>query len=96
MPEPRHQAVQIGKAVLRIPLHWLLQPCTKLCVLSGERDDVFYRRIMSVLSGLGIPIMPFSAWNLHAHQWAFLWMFRIGTPRITSAVFSSRSVTSGW
>jgi uncharacterized protein len=50
----------------------------KLGVLSGERDDAFYRKMMLVGYGLGLPVVAFSAWNLHAHQWDFLWMFRVG------------------
>jgi uncharacterized protein len=50
----------------------------KLGILSGQRDDSVYRRIMRTGYGLGIPIVLFSAWNLQAHQWDFLWMFRIG------------------
>jgi uncharacterized protein len=50
----------------------------KLGVLSGERDAAFYRKMMLVGYGLGLPVVAFSAWNLHAHQWDFLWMFRVG------------------
>ena len=50
----------------------------KLGVLSGQREDAFYRRMLWIGYGLGAPVMAFSAWNLHAHQWDFLWMFRIG------------------
>ena len=50
----------------------------KLGILSGERNDVFYRKMMLIGYGLGLPIVAFSAWNLHAHQWDFLWMFRVG------------------
>jgi uncharacterized protein len=50
----------------------------KLGILSGEREPGFYRRMMVAGYGLGLPIVFFSAWNLSAHQWDFLWMFRIG------------------
>jgi len=50
----------------------------KLGIVSGERNDAFYRKMMLAGYGLGLPIMLFSAWSLHAHQWDFMWLFRIG------------------
>ncbi len=50
----------------------------KLGVVSGERSDAYYRKMMLIGYGFGLPVMILSAWNLHAHQWDFLWVFRIG------------------
>ncbi|MDH3440605.1 MAG: DUF418 domain-containing protein [Gammaproteobacteria bacterium] len=50
----------------------------KLGILSAEPDLSFYRKMMSIGYGLGLPIMVFSAWNMHAHQWEMLWIFRVG------------------
>ena len=50
----------------------------KLGIVSGERSNAFYRKMMLIGYGIGLPIMAFSAWNLHAHQWDFLWVFRVG------------------
>jgi uncharacterized protein len=50
----------------------------KLGVVSGERSDAFYRHAMLIGYGAGLPIMIYSAVSLHAHQWEFLWLFRIG------------------
>ncbi len=50
----------------------------KLGVLSAERTPGFYRRMMMIGYGVGLPVMLFSAWNMHANQWEMLWMFRVG------------------
>ena len=50
----------------------------KMGIVSGERSDAFDQKMMLVGYGIGLPIMVFSAWNLHAHQWDFLWVFRVG------------------
>ncbi len=50
----------------------------KLGVLSAERSPAFYKRMMMTGYGVGLPIMLFSAWNMHANQWEMLWMFRVG------------------
>ena len=50
----------------------------KLGIVSGERSDAFYRKMMFIGYGIGLPIMLFSAYSLHAHQWEFMWLFRIG------------------
>ena len=60
----------------------------KLGILSGERSADFYRRMMLIGYGLGLPIVAFSAWNLHAHQWDMLWMFRVGNiPNYIGSIF---------
>lgn len=50
----------------------------KLGILSAERDLSYYRKMMLIGYGLGLPVMVFSAWNMHAHQWEMLWMFSVG------------------
>ncbi len=50
----------------------------KLGIISGKRTDAFYKKMMIIGYGLGLPLVFFSAWNLHAHQWDFLWVFRVG------------------
>lgn len=50
----------------------------KLGVLSGKRESSFYRKMMSIGYGLGLPIMLFSAFNLNAHQWDGLYQFQVG------------------
>jgi len=50
----------------------------KLGILSAERSLGFYRRMMLVGYGIGLPVMLFSAWNMHANQWDMLWLFRVG------------------
>jgi len=50
----------------------------KLGILSGERPDIFYRRMMITGYGLGLPIVLYSAWSLQAHQWDMTYMLRTG------------------
>lgn len=50
----------------------------KLGVLSGERSNAFYRKLMLGGYGLGLPIVLFSAYDLNAHQWDGMYMFSIG------------------
>ena len=50
----------------------------KLGILSGQQNERFYERMMLAGYGLGIPMVLLGAWNLQAHQWDFLWTFRIG------------------
>ena len=50
----------------------------KLGILSAERSQGFYNRMMLIGYGLGLPIMLFSAWNMYANQWDMLWLFRVG------------------
>lgn len=50
----------------------------KLGVLSGKHDAAFYRRMLVIGYGLGLPVMLFSAYSLSAHQWDGQYQFRIG------------------
>jgi len=50
----------------------------KLGILSGERSKAFYRKMLLIGYGLGLPIVLYSAWSLQAHQWDMTFMFRIG------------------
>jgi uncharacterized protein len=50
----------------------------KLGVLSAARSATFYRRMLVAGYGIGLPILLYSAWRMHEHQWETLWMFRVG------------------
>ena len=50
----------------------------KLGILSAERSDAFYKRMLLVTYGLGLPICVYSAWSLNAHGFDALWAFRVG------------------
>jgi uncharacterized protein len=50
----------------------------QLGILSAERSRAFYRRMLSIGYGIGLPLLLLSSWNLWAHQWEMLWMFRVG------------------
>ena len=50
----------------------------KLGILSGERNPAYYRKMMLTGYGLGLPIVIFSAFNLYAHDFNSLYMFRVG------------------
>ncbi len=51
----------------------------KLGVLTAERENGFYKRMMLVGYGLGLPITIFSAANLHANDFDSLYIFTIGS-----------------
>lgn len=50
----------------------------KLGILSGERSTGFYRKMMLLGYGFGLPVVLYSAWSLQAHQWDMTYIFRIG------------------
>lgn len=50
----------------------------KLGILSANRSSAFYRKMMAIGYGLGLPVMGYSAWFMQANQWEMLWMFRVG------------------
>jgi len=50
----------------------------KLGVLSGERSNAFYIRMMAWCYVVGLPIVLFSAYDLNAHQWDAMYIFRFG------------------
>ena len=50
----------------------------KLGILSGQRDSAYYRKMMLIGYGLGLPIVLFSAYNLYAHEFHELYLFRVG------------------
>lgn len=50
----------------------------KLGVLSGERSNAFYRKMMGAGYVVGLPLVLFSAWDLNAHQWDGAYMFAEG------------------
>jgi uncharacterized protein len=50
----------------------------KLGVLSGERSDSFYRKLMLTGYVIGFPIVLYGAYDLGAHQFDAMYMFRRG------------------
>jgi uncharacterized protein len=50
----------------------------KLGILSAQRSGAYYRKMMLIGYGLGLPIMVFSTWFMNANQWEMMWMFRVG------------------
>jgi uncharacterized protein len=60
----------------------------RLGILSGERRSAYYRKVMLIGYGVGIPILLFSSWNLWVHQWEMLWMLRVGMiPNYVGSLF---------
>ncbi len=50
----------------------------RLGILSGQRDATYYRKMMLTGYGLGLPIVLFSAFDLYAHEFDSLHLFRVG------------------
>lgn len=50
----------------------------KLKVLSGERSNAFYRKLMLAGYVIGLPLVLYSAYDLDAHQWDGMYAFAIG------------------
>lgn len=50
----------------------------KLGILSGEHPNAFYRKVMLLGYGFGLPLVSYSAWSLQAHQWDMTFVFRVG------------------
>ncbi|MEJ2604567.1 MAG: DUF418 domain-containing protein [Gammaproteobacteria bacterium] len=50
----------------------------KLGVLSGQQSSGFYRRMLLIGYGLGLPLAAFSGWNLYQHEFDGLYAFRVG------------------
>lgn len=50
----------------------------KLGILSGKRNSDFYRKMLIAGYGLGLPLTIFSAYDLQAHQWNPMYVFKIG------------------
>ena len=50
----------------------------KMDILSGKRSATFYRRLMLVGYGAGLPLMAMSAYLLHANRWDGIFMFGVG------------------
>jgi uncharacterized protein len=50
----------------------------KLGVFSARRSPDFYRRMMLIGYGLGLPLAAFSGWNLWQHDFDGLYAFRVG------------------
>ncbi len=50
----------------------------KLGILSGDRDAIFYKRMLAIGYGFGLPVMFFSAYDLYSHQFDSMHLFRTG------------------
>ena len=50
----------------------------KLGILSGSRDPAFYRRMMLIGYGVGVPVIALGAWNLYLHEWEMMWILKVG------------------
>jgi uncharacterized protein len=50
----------------------------KLGILSGERSNAFYRKLMLAGYVLGFPLVFYSAYDLSAHQFDAMYMFKLG------------------
>ena len=50
----------------------------KLGVLSGERSNAFYKKLMLAGYVIGLPLVLFSAYDLNAHQWDGMYAFQVG------------------
>ena len=60
----------------------------KLGILSAEQSLRFYKRMMLIGYGIGLPIMLYSAWNMNTHHWEMLWMIRVGVlPNYVGSLF---------
>ncbi|MGB5738715.1 MAG: DUF418 domain-containing protein [Woeseia sp.] len=51
----------------------------KLGILSGQRTPSVYNKLMLIGYGLGLPIMLFSAYDLHAHQFDGFYFMKQGS-----------------
>jgi uncharacterized protein len=60
----------------------------KLGILSGQRSSDYYRRMMVIGYGVGLPIVAFGAWQQWTHEWEIFWLFRIGSlPNYIGSLF---------
>ena len=50
----------------------------KLGVLSGERSNAYYKKMMLAGYAFGVPIVLFSAYDLSAHQWDGMYLMSVG------------------
>ena len=50
----------------------------KLGVLKAQRSGGFYRNMMLIGYGIGLPIMAFSAYDLYSNEFDGMYMFRVG------------------
>jgi uncharacterized protein len=46
--------------------------------MSDERSNSFYRKLMLAGYGLGFPLVLWSAYDLSAHAWDAMYMFKLG------------------
>lgn len=60
----------------------------KTGVLSAERSTGFYRKMLLICYGIGLPLTVFSAFDLYAHEFSALYLFRVGSiPNYIGSVF---------
>jgi uncharacterized protein len=50
----------------------------KLGVVSGERSNAYYKKLMLAGYAFGVPIVLFSAYDGNAHQWDSMYMMSVG------------------
>jgi uncharacterized protein len=80
---PTAMLVQVGSffvfGIWRVGALMLLgMALMKLGVLSGKRTAAFYRNMLLLGFGIGLPLALFSAVDAHAHQFSGLYMLRVG------------------
>ena len=51
----------------------------KTGVLAAEKSAGFYRNMLLICYGIGLPITTFSAFDLYAHDFSALYAFRVGS-----------------
>jgi len=60
----------------------------KLGIISGERPAAWYRKMLLIGYGIGLPIVAYSAFDMQANQWDMIWKFRIGgLPNYVASIF---------
>lgn len=60
----------------------------KTGVLAGQKSREFYRRMMHIGYGIGLPIVAFGAWQQWTHDWDMFWLMRVGiAPNYVGSLF---------
>ena len=60
----------------------------KLGVISGDRSRAFYKKMMQIGYGVGLPIAAFGAWNLSVHEWDHFYTYSVGAlPNYIASLF---------
>lgn len=50
----------------------------KLGILSAAKSDTFYKGMLALGYGLGLPLVALSAYLMRTHDWDMLWIIRVG------------------